>query len=104
MNTVHNTAIRLKINHFVFAWYYKRVPNHFRQWPILKSIKLLIDNYEHQKFVDKGKDEVISRAIKREEELKKEIANLRFQILSVDEQVRSINKTFGTDFNEPSSN
>jgi len=37
----------LKLNHVLFWWYYKRVPEHFRQWTILKSIEILISNYKH---------------------------------------------------------
>ena len=34
-------------NLFIFGWYYKRCGDHFRQWNFRKSIKILIQNYEH---------------------------------------------------------
>ena len=37
----------LKLNHIIFWWYYKRVPEHFRQWTLLKSIEILVSNYNH---------------------------------------------------------
>ena len=38
----------LKLNHVLFWWYYKRVPEFFRQWTILKSIEVLVSNYNHE--------------------------------------------------------
>ena len=71
---IHNVvrSAVLKLNHIVFWWYYKRVPNFFYQWTILKSVRLLKDNYEHALFREKGLNEVISGAIKREREMQSE--------------------------------
>ena len=50
----------LKINHFLFKWYYKRTPLLFREFTILKSISLLIQKYEQ--------DQIISDKIRKERE------------------------------------
>ena len=31
----------VRINHIIFWWYYRRVPEFYRQWTILKSIAVL---------------------------------------------------------------
>jgi len=41
--------IRMKLNHIVFWWYYKRCGEHFRQYPFFKSVKVLISNYVHMR-------------------------------------------------------
>jgi hypothetical protein len=87
----------LKINHIIFWWYYKRVPEFFRQWTILKSINLFRQNYEHQEFMLNGKDEVISSAIKTERRLQEEITNLKLKLMGVSqEKLDHINDVFGT--------
>lgn len=37
----------VKVNKIIFWWYYKRVPEHFRQWTFIKSVRILISNYIH---------------------------------------------------------
>lgn len=56
--------IILKFNHIVFWWYYKRVPEFFRKWTILKSIKILVDNYEHAEYRYEGLERVVRNAFK----------------------------------------
>jgi|TARA_R110002153_G_scaffold61561_1_gene166036 hypothetical protein len=88
----------LKVNHILFWWYYKRVPNFYHQWTILKSIDLFRQNYEHQEFVIKGKSEVISGAIKREREMQAKISNLELSAMGItQDKIDPINKMFGTD-------
>ncbi|TSE05234.1 hypothetical protein [Aquimarina algiphila] len=92
----HNVI--LKLNKIVFWWYYKRVPKFFHKWTILKSIRLLVDNYEHQEFVIKGNREVISNAIKTERDMQKQIFNLKMKLQGVSqEKIDPLNKMFGTD-------
>jgi len=31
----------VKINHVVFWWYYRRIPEFYRQWTILKSVSVM---------------------------------------------------------------
>jgi hypothetical protein len=89
--------ISLKINHILFWWYYKRVPKFFHQWPILKSISILKQNYEHALFREKGLNDVISNAIKREDNMREEISNLKLKLMGVSQSdVDSINTIFGT--------
>ena len=88
----------LKFNHIVFWWYYKRVPNFFHQWTILKSIRLLKDNYEHALYREKGLNAVISGAIKREREMQNEISNMKLTMMGItQDKIDPINKMFGTD-------
>jgi len=98
------SELNLLLNTFVFQWYYKRVPEHFRQWTFIKSVDLLIQNYKHQQIELKGKDEVIAGAIKEETRLKNELSNLRIQIIASSQQIEILNKSFGTDFKPSSDN
>jgi hypothetical protein len=70
----------LKANHLLFFWYYKRIPVFFNQWNILKSLSLLTQNYEHNKFIINQKEEVISKAIEIERDLNTEIRTLIFKL------------------------
>ena len=89
--------IKLKLNRILFWWYYKRVPIFFHKWPILKSIDLLKQNYEHCESRYEGLETVVSNASKREIEMRTEISNLRLKILGVSQEtINPINKAFGT--------
>ena len=89
--------IILKINHILFWWYYKRVPKFFHQWPMLKSIRILKQNYESALFREKGLNEVISSAIKIEDEMREEISSLKLKLMGISQSdVDSINAIFGT--------
>lgn len=85
------------LSRIFFWWYYKRVPEFFRNYEILKSLTLLVGNYKHQQMINDGKDEVISNAIKREHLLQVEITNLtlKFHGISQD-KIDPINKMMGT--------
>ena len=95
---------KLKINHFMFRWYYKRVPEHFRQWTFMKSIKLLIQNYEHDKLLLKNTKEIEVLAIKDADKLRKELENIRMSILAKGIEIEHFNKIFGTDYKKPKEN
>ena len=91
-------SVVLKLNHLVFWWYYNRVPKFFHQWTILKSIRLLKDNYEHSQFIIKGNEEVISNASKRERQMRTKISNLELRLMGItQDQIDPLNKMFGTD-------
>lgn len=90
--------ILLKINHVLFWWYYNRVPEHFHQWTFFKSVRMLIENYEHSQIINIGLNEVIAEAIRIEEKMKSEISALRLREMGVSqEQIDPLNKMFGTD-------
>ena len=95
---------QLKINHFIFRWYYKRVPEHFKQWTFMKSVKLLIQNYEHDKLLLKNAKEIEALAIKDADNLRTELQNLRMGISHSSEHIDWANKNFGTDFKKPGDN
>ena len=88
----------LKLNHIIFWWYYKRVPELFHKWTILKSIKILVDNYEHAEYRYNGLEKVLKNASKREVEMRSEISNLKLKLMGVSQDVIDpLNKMFGTD-------
>ena len=88
----------LKLNHIIFWWYYKRVPEFFHKWTILKSISLLRQNYEHAEFRHDGLDEVLKNASKREIEMRSKISNLELKLMGItQDKIDPINEMFGTD-------
>lgn len=96
--TAIKQSILLRLNHIIFWWYYKRVPIFFQKWTILKSIRLLKDNYEHALFREKGLNEVLVNASKREYEMRSHISNLELKLRGItQDQIDPINKIFGTD-------
>lgn len=89
--------ILLIFNHIVFWWYYKRVPDFFHQWTILKSIRLLKQNYEHSEFRCKGLNEVSLNASKREIEMRTKISSLELKLMGItQDKIDPLNKMFGT--------
>lgn len=94
----------LKVNRIVFWWYYKRVPEFFHQWTILKSIRLLKDNYEHSQFVIDGNNKVIANAIKIEKRMQSEISTLKLKMAGISQdKIDPFNKAFGTNLKGKSS-
>ncbi|BFP39520.1 hypothetical protein FGF1_03650 [Flavobacteriaceae bacterium GF1] len=90
--------LKLKIHHIVFKWYYKKSSDHFKERTFKKSVKNLIDNYEHAIFREKGLEEVIRNASKREQEMRTKISNLELKLRGVPQHVIDpLNKMFGTD-------
>lgn len=88
--------IILKFNHIVFWWYYKRVPEFFRKWTILKSIKILVDNYEHAEYRYEGLQQVVRNASNREVEMRSKISSLELKLMGVSQDVLDpLNKMFG---------
>lgn len=85
-------------------WYYKRVPEHFRQWRFRKSVKLLIQNYEHNELLYKNALKIEALAMKDADNLRKELQNLRMGISHSSEHIDWANKNFGTDFRKPEEN
>lgn len=86
----------LKLNHLVFWWYYKRVPKFFRKWTILKSIKILVDNYEHAEYRYEGLEKVVRNSSEREMKMRSEISSLKLKLMGVSQDVIDpLNKMFG---------
>ena len=94
----------LRINYLLFPWFYKNVDDHFKQWTFFKSVKLLIQNYRHCRFREKQNEDLISRAIKREDQLNSEISRMRMMQIATGDQIESLNSMFGTDFKKPTDN
>ena len=94
----------LKLNHFIFAWYYNRVGEHFHQWTFFKSVKLLISNYDHAMWWTKEQDDLINRIQKINDKDLKELRDIKMRQTATESQINWANKTFGTDFSKPSDN
>jgi hypothetical protein len=88
----------LELNHILFAWYYKRVPVHFRQWTLFKSIHLLIQNYNHQQLLLESERRCTQFASEEAENLRKQLQAYQWKELGVDPATTMrLNTMFGTD-------
>jgi len=94
----------LRINHFFFHWYYKRVSEHFWQWTFIKSVKMLIQHYNHEQFCHNGAKELYKSCYKLNQKLEHEIHTIRMQQLADDSTIKDLNKIFGTDINTKDNN
>jgi len=92
------------LNKILFHWYYSSVPEHFKKWGFIKSVNLLIQNYKHSQFQLKSKNEVIKKAIDTEDKLRKELTDLKIQLVGNSKLIDGINKSFGTKFTKPEDN
>ena len=96
--------VKLKLNHIVFWWYYRLVDDHFKQYPIIKSIKLLREHYEFEVKLHEGTKGVLRTSMKEADECRKELHNLKMQQIASPKMIDGLNKVFGTDFTNPESN
>jgi hypothetical protein len=96
--------IKLRFNRIVFWWYYRLVDDHFKQYPIIKSIKLLREHYEHEVKWHNGTRQVLKTAMQEADKHRKELSNIRMQQIANPGTIDQINKMFGTDFNNPETN
>ena len=94
----------LKINHFVFSWYYKRCGDFFKQWTFIKSVKLLIQNYEHNKELLGAAKKTESFAIQEANRERKLRLDLEMKLIASDEEIYWANKIFATDFKKSNEN
>lgn len=94
----------LHIHKLIFSWYYKRVPEHFQKWTFIKSVKLLIQNYEHNMLLYDNMKSAAQGAGKDAREARNELYNFRMQVMAGDAQINSLNSMFGTDINKPTEN
>ena len=90
----------LKLNHWLFAWYYKRAGEHFKQWTLIKSVKLMIEHWQFEKEMHEGTKQLYKNCYKRNEELEKEVRNLKMQRIANDDQIKWANDFLGTEFTE----
>jgi len=98
------TLLILKLNHFIFSWYYKRCGDHFKQYHFLKSIKLLIDNYEHLNLLYKN-EQIHNRNLTRDNDImRNELFQIRIKQVASPNQIDSINKMFGTNIHKNNEN
>lgn len=71
--------VRLKLNHWYYAWYYDYAPVFFHKWTYRTSVKLLIENYNHDKLLTKNDKEHLKDLIKVNNELRKELSDIRIK-------------------------
>ena len=89
---------------FFFWWYYRLVPEFFHQWPPITSLKILVQNYEHDQLLKKNANEAFRSALKELDETRKELHNLRMQQIANPGTIDVLNKGFGTDYTNPIDN
>lgn len=94
----------LKLNHIIFWWYYNRVNDHFKQWTFFKSVKLLIQNYDHLGLMHKGTCKSLRDSFEDADSLRKELSDIKIKMIASDDQIRSINKSFGTNWTPATDN
>jgi len=97
-------GLALRINHFLFWWYYNKVDDHFKQYTFFKSISLLRQNYDHLKTMYDGNNQLLSNCIKRNTELEHQLSNARIAQIATDGQIRWANENFGTKWTPPTEN
>jgi regulator of replication initiation timing len=94
----------LKINHVIFFWYYRSCGDHFRQYTFFRSVSLLIQNYKHLSKQFDSSEKHLGEVIRTNTKLSDEISSLKMQMIADQEQIKDINKTFGTKFLESNKN
>jgi hypothetical protein len=98
------SALILKLNYLLFAWYYNRVDIHFHQWTFFKSVKLLIQNYNSELILKSNAHKHNRDLINDLDATRKELHNLKMQQIASPGQMETLNKIFGTDFNDSINN
>lgn len=94
----------LKLNHWLFSWYYKRVDKHFHSWTFIKSVKILIQNYQHHDLLFKNELKHNQALIKDNDKLRAEISQIKIEQIATDKQIRDVNQMFGTKWTPPADN
>lgn len=94
----------LNINYLIFSWYYKIVPDHFKHWTFIKSVKILIQNYEHRNLLFKNEQDHNKALIIDNDKLRIELSQFRISQLASSKQIKDLNKMFGTNHNTPEDN
>jgi len=94
----------LKINHSIFNWYYKRCGDHFKQYTFFKSVKLVIDNYEHLKLLMKNEVKHNRNLTRDNDEMRKELFDIKIKQIAGEDQVDWMNSTFGMGINKANEN
>lgn len=90
--------MKLKIHRIIFWWYYRLVDDHFKGYPIIKSIKLLRQHYDHEVLCHQGTKKVLRTAMEEADKCRKELNALRMQQIANPGTLDVINRIFGTDF------
>lgn len=104
MNNLDPKSLLLKLNHWLFKWYYSRVDKHFWQWTFIKSVKLLIQHYDHEQLLHKNANANFRGALNELDATRKDIHNIRMQQIASPGQIDGLNRMFGMDYNNPKDN
>lgn len=97
-------TVKLKVSRLLFRWYYKRCGDFFGKWHFTKSVKLLIENYEHQTLLYNNGQEHISSLIIENRKLSKVLFDIKMKSLASDGQIDWANRTLGTNIHKDSEN
>ena len=93
------------ICHVVFWFYYRRLPEFYRKWTPLYSLRALVDNYRHIERDIERVEQKWSTSLDKIAELEREIQRLNFQRLNVDRATAlQAGKMFGVDIPNDSDN
>ena len=91
-------------NIFIFGWYYKRCGDHFRRWNFKKSVKLLIQNYEHGQLLLKN-EETHNRNLTRDnDKMRKELSDIKIKMIATNGQIDWANEALGMNIKKDSEN
>ena len=96
--------IHVWIDRRKYSWYYKRVDQHFKQYPFRTSVRLLHDHYIWQMGLIDAKEQLLTIAFKTIDEKTKELQDIKFKLASDDRTTDLVNQLFGTDFGKTSDN
>lgn len=96
--------IKLKLSRLLFSWYYKRCGDFFAKWHFIKSVKLLIQNYEHQTLLYNNGQEHIAALRAENSKQRKELFDIKMKQIATDGQIDWVNKGFGMDIHKDSEN
>lgn len=80
------------------------VPDHFKQYRLIKSIKLLVQHVDHYETSWKAAEKVNWTAIREVEELRKELHNIRMQQIADPGTLDKLNNMFGMGYTKPTDN
>jgi len=96
--------LKLKLNHILFWWYYRLVDDHFKQYPVIKSIKLLRQHYEHEVEWHNGTRKVLKTASEEIDRYRKDLYNIKMNQIANPGTIDVLNRAFGANINPPDSN
>jgi hypothetical protein len=82
---VDNMKLLEKVVRWKYKWFYSQLSEVYKQWyPPKKAVKLLIENIEHREREAKFDKELAGKLMKQYNDLKRENAKLRINLLTTE--------------------